>query len=74
VFQPGDLIYTEEAVVMMDLIKTTSWKALFERASARARSDGRGLVTLEDVLATLGPALESAAEETRRVADAFAKA
>jgi hypothetical protein len=71
-FKPGDLIFTEEAVVLMDLVKTTSWKNLYEQAAARCRKDGRGLVAIEDVLAVMDKAFAQAIDETRKTAEVFA--
>ena len=48
---PKDLVYTEEAVLLMDLVKTFIWKTLYERSGEVVRDDGRGMVTIEDVLA-----------------------
>jgi hypothetical protein len=63
---PKDLVYTEEAVLLMDLVKTFTWKTLYERSGEVVRADGRGMVTIEDVLAILDVALSDAATEGRR--------
>jgi hypothetical protein len=68
---PKDLVYTEEAVLLMDLVKTFAWKTLYERSGEAVRGDGRGMVTIEDVLAILDPALSDAAEEGRSSGDAL---
>ncbi len=67
---PKDLVFTEEAVLLMDLVKTFTWKTLYERSGEVVRADGRGMVTIEDVLAILETALNDAATEGRRSGDA----
>jgi hypothetical protein len=68
---PKDLIFTEEAVVLLDLTKTLTWKTTYETVAERVRDDGRGMVTLEDVLSTLEPAMKYALDEATRSAEAL---
>lgn len=70
---PKDLIFTEEAVVLMDLAKILTWKTAYEMAAESVRADGRGMITLEDVMTVLGPAMQRAIEQVRITADGLVK-
>ncbi len=66
---PKDLIFTEEAVLLMDLVKVLTWKSMYETAAQAVRDDGRGMITIEDILANLDAAIAQAAVQARKSAD-----
>jgi hypothetical protein len=68
---PKDLVYTEEAVLLMDLVKTFAWKMLYEISADAVRNDGRGMVTIEDIQASLDAALAAVTAEAKRSAEAL---
>lgn len=69
--EPTELIFTEEAVVLMDLVKTAAWKSLYEVVSRQVRGGGRGMVTLEDVIASLDDGAHEGLEQVKRAAETF---
>lgn len=71
VVQPSDLddsdilMFSEEALVFMDLAKTLAWKHLYEDVIQVVRTEHRNLVTRDDVASVLGAALAGALAELR---------
>jgi histone H3/H4 len=66
--EAGDPKFTTDAIVLMDLAKTLTWKGIFDRVLAAAEAEGRELITREDVVAALEPALEQVISEIRKTA------
>jgi len=62
---PDLLLFTEEAMIFMDLAKTLIWKHLYEDVTQILRNEGRRIATRDDVSAVLSAAMAGALAQLR---------